>query len=166
MNAFLVGWSRVMLLGAVLTLGACQGRDPELLTAGERAATAKAVEAVWVEMMAAGRARNPDGIRAAYVERPVVAINGRIVDDFDRDQFDEVRLWLRSLQQFEASYDHVHLEVLGPTATVATMNHHLRWTDSSGTSGEWNSVWTAVFRRIDGRWRITYSHESTPPPGG
>jgi len=116
-------------------------------------------------MMAAGRARDPEGIPAAYVDRPIVAINGRIIDDFDRDQFDDVRQWFHTLRQFDATYDNVHLEVLDPGTAVATMNHHLRWTDTTGTSGEWNSAWTAVFRRTDGRWKIVYSHESTPAPG-
>lgn len=165
MPAFLSARSRVVFLAAAMALCACQGRDPEAVTPGERAATAKAVESVWAGMMAAGRALNPDGIRAAYVDRPVVAINGQIIEDFDRDKFDDVRQWLRSLRRFDASYDHVHLEVLGPGTVVATMNHHLRWMDSAGTSGEWNSAWTAVFRRIDGRWKIAYSHESTPAPG-
>jgi len=116
--------------------------------------------------MAGGRALNPDRIRAGYVDRPIVAINGLIIDDFDRDQLQETRRWLRSLRQFEASYDHVHLEVLGPGTAVATMNHHLTWTDTTGTSGEWNSAWTAVFRLTDGRWKIAYSHESTAQPEG
>lgn len=165
MNALPLRRTWVVLLAAALVLCACHGRDPEAVTAGERAATAKAVESVWGGMMAAGRALNPDGIRAAYMDQPVVAINGRIIENFDRDQFDEVRRWFRSLRRFDASYDHVYLEVLGPGTVVATMNHHLRWTDSTGTSSEWNSAWTAVFRRIDGRWKIAYAHESTPAPG-
>jgi len=155
----------VVPFSVALVLIACHGRDPEAVTASDRAATAKAVESVWAGMMTAGRALNPDGIRAAYVDRPVVAINGRIIENFDRDQFDDVRRWFRSLRRFDASYDHVHLEVLGPGTVVATMNHHLRWIDSAGTSVAWNSAWTAVFRRIDGQWKIAYSHESTPAPG-
>jgi ketosteroid isomerase-like protein len=165
MSAFLPGPCQVVPCVAAIVLCACQGRGREAVTTGEQAAAAKAVESVWAGMMVAGRALDPDGIRAAYVARPVVAINGRIIEDFDRDQFDEVRRWFRSLRRFEASYDHVHLEVLSPATTVATMNHHLRWTDSAGTSGEWNSAWTAVFRRVNGQWKIAYSHESTLPPG-
>jgi hypothetical protein len=63
--------------------------DIWLLTEARRAAIASTVEASWVEMMAGARALNPDRIRAGYVDRPIVAINGRIIDDFDRDQFQE-----------------------------------------------------------------------------
>jgi ketosteroid isomerase-like protein len=136
----------------------------EEMTEAERAAAATAVEQAWSEMMAGGRALDPERIRAGYVDDPVVAINGLIIDDFDREQFDETKRWLTSLRHFDASYDHVHLEVLSPAAAVATMNHHLKWRDSSGTTGEWNSAWTAVFRRVQGRWKIVYSHESTAEP--
>jgi len=72
--------------------------------------------------------------------------------------------WLGSLRHLDANYDNVHLEVVAPDAAIATMNHHLRWTDTAGSDGEWHSAWTALFRRIDGNWKIAYSHESIPVP--
>jgi hypothetical protein len=164
MNALVPSLMCSLAIAAVVAVTRCQTRAPTAGTKAERAAIASAVEAAWAEMMAGGRALDPDRIRAGYVDRPVVSINGRIVDDFDRHQFDETRRWLRSLRHSDASYDHVHLEILGPSAAVATMNHHLAWTDTTGTSGKWNSAWTAVFRLIDGRWKIAYSHESTAQP--
>ena len=155
-----------LALATAMALTGCPSRAAVTVTEAERAAIASAVEATWADMMAGGRALDPDRIRAGYVGRPVVAINGLIIDDFDRNQFDETTRWLRSLRQFNGSYDHVHLEVLSPDAAVATMNHHLTWTDTTGTPGEWNSAWTAVFRLIDGRWKIAYSHESTAQPEG
>lgn len=136
----------------------------EEVTEAERAAIVSAVEEVWSEMMVGARALNPERIRAGYVNAPIVAINGLIIDNFDRDQFDETRRWFGSLRQFDARYDHVHVEVLSTASAVATMNHHLKWTDTTGRVGRWNSAWTAVFRRIEGRWRIVYSHESTAQP--
>ena len=133
------------------------------VTEAERAAIASAVERAWADMMAGARALDPARIRAGYVDRPIVVINGLIIDDFDRSQFEETRRWIGSLRQFEGSYDHVHLEVLSPASAVATMNHHLKWTDTTGIAGEWNSAWTAVFRRIEGRWKIVHSHESVQP---
>jgi len=153
-----------LAVATVAVLTGCQSRAAVPMTEADRAAIASAVEATWADMMAGGQALDPDRIRSGYVDRPVVAINGHIIDDFDRDQFDETRRWLRSLRHFEGSYDHVHLEVLSPGTVVTTMNHHLTWADSTGTSGEWNSAWTAVFRLVGGRWKIAYSHESTPQP--
>jgi hypothetical protein len=128
----------------------------------DRATIAHAVEHAWADMLAAATALDADRIRAGYAAHPIVAINGVIIEDFDRDQFAATRGWLNSLRLFEADYDNVHLDVLGPASAVATMNHHLRWTDAAGLKGEWNSAWTAVFRCINGRWQVVYSHESVP----
>ena len=73
------------------------------MTDAERAAVAAAVERAWADMMAGARALDPDRIRAGYVDRPTVTINGRIIEDFDRNQFDEVRRWFSSLSRFEAA---------------------------------------------------------------
>jgi len=93
----------------------------------------------------------------------VVAINGTILDDYHA-HFAGVRTWLKSLQAIDARCDDVHLEVLAPDAVVATMRHHLSWTDGMGAPGEWHSVWTAVCRKGAAGWRILYAHQSVTPP--
>ncbi len=70
--------------------------------------------------------------------------------------------FLGSLHAIDGSYDNLHLEVFAPDAVVVTRNDHLSWTDTTGTTGEWHSAWTGVFRRIDDEWKIVYAHESTP----
>lgn len=137
-------------------------RAADNMSEAERAAIATDVEQAWADMMAGANALDADRIRAGYAANPIVAINGVIIEDFDRDQFAATGGWLNSLRQLEAHYDNVHLDVLSPASAVATMNHHLRWTDTAGLKGEWNSAWTAVFRRINGRWQVVYSHESVP----
>lgn len=169
MNPPVLPYFRSLTLATLVALAGCQVERPgeEMsmtdpgggLTPAQRAAIASAVEEAWAEMMRGARALEPTRILAGYVDRPTVAINGVIIEDF-REHFEHVQRWLKSLRQLDASYDHVHLEVLGPATAVATMNHHLRWIDTTGTTGEWNSAWTAVFRQIDSRWKIVYSHES------
>jgi ketosteroid isomerase-like protein len=132
------------------------------LTDAQRAAIGDSVEQAWSEIMAGARALDPARIRAGYVQKPTVVINGLIIEDYD-SQFEGIRRWLGSLRQLDATYDHVHLEVLTPAAAVATMNHHLWWTDTLGAKGEWHSAWTAVFRRTEGQWKVVYSHESVLP---
>lgn len=132
------------------------------LTDAQRAAIGDSVEQAWSEIMAGARALDAGRIRAGYAQKPIVVVNGLIVEDYDR-HFEEVRRWLGSLKQLDATYDHVHREILTPVAAVATMNHHLRWTDTAGVKGEWHSAWTAVFRLIEGKWKIVYAHESVLP---
>ena len=132
------------------------------LTDAQRVEIGRSVEQAWSEMMAGARALDAARIRARYAEKPTQVVNGVIVEDFN-NQFEGTRRWLESLRQLDATYDHVHLEVLAPAAAVATMNHHLSWSDTTGATGQWHSAWTAVFRIIEGQWKIVHSHESVPP---
>ena len=132
------------------------------MTSPLEAVIAAQVDELLASMMAGARALNPDQIRAAYAPHPTVAINGVILDDWQA-HFAAIRPWLTSLHTLDATYDNVHIEVLGTDAVVTTMNHHLSWTDATGGLGEWHSAWTAVLRCSEDRWRIVYSHESTQP---
>jgi hypothetical protein len=170
MNPSLLPPVRPLAVVTLIALAGCHTARPGpevaeadgTLADAQRAAIGGAVEQTWAEMMRGAQALEVGRIRAAYVDRPTVAINGTIIEDL-AEQWKSTARWLGSLRQLEASYDHVHLEVLSPTAAVATMNHHLRWTDTSGVMGEWNSAWTAVFRQVEGHWKIVYSHESIAP---
>jgi len=141
---------------------ACQPASTEL-TEGERAAIEDTVEQLMVELVDAGRALDFDRIRAAYAESPVSVIDGVIIEDFDA-HFELARGFFESLQTLDGSYRNVHLEVLAPDAVVVTRNDDIFWADTTGTEGEFHTAWTGVFRRIDGEWKIIYSHESWPLP--
>ena len=155
--------SLILVTGVPAT--ACRSRTTTAVSEIDSAAISRAVEASWRETMASAGSLDPERVRAGYVDRPLVAVNGHIVEDYDRDAFPSIKSWLHSLRHLDARYDQVHVQVLSPDAAVATMMHHVKWTDSAGTPGEWNSAWTAVFRQVDGRWKIAYSHESTEPAG-
>src|SRR3990172_237227 len=85
-------------LAALIVLAGCEPSRPsreasvpnaaEQITDAQRATIVRSVKQTWANMMAAARALNPAGIRARYVYRPTLAINGLILEDFDR-QFHE-----------------------------------------------------------------------------
>ncbi len=154
--------SKVIVAAVAVSIIACQPAATEL-TDEQRAAIRDAVEQTWSGMMDAAHARDADGIRAGYAEDVVAVLNGVIIEDFDA-RFELTRQWLSSLRALEGSYKNVHIEVLAPDVVVVTRNDDLTWTDSSGLEGEWHSAWTGVFRRINGEWKIIYSHESLPLP--
>ncbi len=141
---------------------ACQPASTEL-TDGQRAAIKDTVEQLMAELADAGRARDFDRIRAAYSENPVSVTNGVIIEDFDA-RFELTRGFFESLRTLDGSSRNVHLEVLAPDAVVVTQNDDIFWADTTGTEGEVHTAWTGVFRRIDGEWKIIYSHESWPLP--
>ena len=141
---------------------ACQPASTEL-TEGQRAAIEDTIEQLMAEIADAGRARDFDRIRAAYSESPVLVNNGVIIEDFDA-HFELGRGFYGPLRTLEGSYRNVHIEVLAPDAVVVTRNDDIFWADTTGMEGEFHTAWTGVFRRINGEWKIIYSHESWPPP--
>ena len=152
-----------IVMAAIATCAvACQPASTEL-TDGQRAAIKDTVEQVMVELADAGRALDFDRIRAGYSEGPISVTNGVIIEDFDA-RFELTRDFFESLRTLDGSYRNVHLEVLASDAVVVTRNDDILWTDTTGTEGEFHTAWTGVFRRIDGEWKIIYSHESWPLP--
>src|SRR6185312_9245116 len=112
MNSLTLARRCSLSLASALMSGACHSSSSSVTADADSAAISRAIETSWGDVMAGARGLDPERIRAGYVERPVVAVNGRIVEDYDRDQFPEIRRWLRSLRRFEASYDDVHVQVL------------------------------------------------------
>ena len=152
----------IVMAAIAMCAVACQPASTEL-TEGQRAAIKDTVEQRMDEMANAGRALDADRIRAVYAESPVSVINGVITEDFDA-RFELTRQFLGSLRTLEGRIRNVHLEVLASDAVVVTRNDDILWTDTTGTEGEFHTAWTGVFRRIDGEWKIIYSHESWPLP--
>jgi ketosteroid isomerase-like protein len=152
-----------IVMAAIATCAvACQPASTEL-TEGRRAAIKDTIEQVMVELADAGRALDFDRVRAAYSESPISVTNGVIIEDFDA-HFELTRPFFESLHALDGSYRNVRLEVPASDAVVVTRNDDIFWTDTTGTEGEFHTAWTGVFRRIDGEWKIIYSHESWPPP--
>jgi ketosteroid isomerase-like protein len=152
-----------MVLAAIATCAlACQPALPQL-TDEQRAAIRDTVEQVMARMADAGRALDADRIRAVYAESPVSVINGVIIEDFDA-RFELTRQFIGSLRTLDGSYRNVHLEVLGSDVVVVTRNDDIAWSDTTGVEGVFHTAWTGVIRRIDGEWKIAYSHESWPLP--
>ena len=152
----------IVMAAIAMCAVACQPASTEL-TEGQRAAIKDTVEQRMDEMANAGRALDADRIRAVYAESPVSVINGVITEDFDA-RFELTRQFLGSLRTLEGRIRNVHLEVLASDAVVVTRNDDISWTDTTGTEVVLHTAWTGVFRRIDGEWRVIYSHESWPPP--
>lgn len=57
----------------------------------------------------------------------------------------------------------VFLDRLGPDAAVLTGTWTIPHTAPTGRPHVIQGAWTAVFRRIEGRWLIVTEHLSTPP---
>jgi len=53
--------------------------------------------------------------------------------------------------------------VLGPDLGVITGAFHEGMTDKTGATQVLDGVWTAIYQRVDGSWKIIVAHESVAP---
>lgn len=60
----------------------------------------------------------------------------------------------------------VYVERLGADAAVMTASWSIPHIAPTGHPHTIRGAWTAVFRRVSGRWMIVMEHLSTPPSGG
>lgn len=60
-------------------------------------------------------------------------------------------------------WDQVYVDRLGPDAAVLTATWSIPHIAPTGRPHLIQGAWTAVFRRIEGRWLIVAEHLSTPP---
>ena len=49
---------------------------------------------------------------------------------------------------------------LGPDAGVFSSQVHWTMTDTTGTAMSFDGVWTLVYQRLDGRWKVVLGHDS------
>ena len=60
------------------------------------------------------------------------------------------------------NWDEVHVERLSSDAAVLTGHWSLPHIAPDGLEHTIEGAWTAVFRRIDGQWKIVHEHLSQP----
>ena len=98
---------------------------------------------------------------------------GRLLADEGRFHFNgnamtnqEARAFTRQayarLTRQELVVEDQGVRVLGPDAAVVSGRGHVTGVDTAGTAGETVAViWTFVWERQDGSWRVVDSHQST-----
>ncbi len=152
--------STVVTSALLASLAACRPASYEL-TDAVRAAVRDTIDMAIAEWIDAARAVDADRIRAHYAPDVVAALDGVVLDDFD-DRFAQTRAFLAGIRSIETgAWTDRHVEVLAPDAAVMTGTHRVVFVDTSGTEIPYHAAWTGVFRRLDGEWKVIYSHEST-----
>ncbi|MEZ4455149.1 MAG: nuclear transport factor 2 family protein [Gemmatimonadales bacterium] len=71
-----------------------------------------------------------------------------------------------NMQDAKWTWGEAYAERYGPNDGVLTAAWSIPHIAPTGRPHVLSGVWTAVFRRIDGRWMIIAEHLSMPPPGG
>ena len=73
--------------------------------------------------------------------------------------------FFRSLKKCDGKWGPIHVVVLGPDAGAFTGVFHADVVDTAGTA-RWTTgkIWTFVYQRRAGQWKILQAHEANVPP--
>jgi len=104
---------------------------------------------------------------ALYADGPrvVSASQGRLVAGADSIRQGIATFWQvdgRNMRNPKWTWGDIHVDRLGPDAAVLTATWTLPHLTPANQTHVLGGVWTAVFRRIDGRWKIVHEHLSEP----
>jgi uncharacterized protein (TIGR02246 family) len=148
---------------------ACACKPATEMTDAQRTAIGDSVSAAYHALFASVATRNVDSILAFYApgDAWVAAELGMVYPSSD-----SVRAAFRSffggLRAVEMTPDAPRVQVLGPTAAVATATFHGTATDTTGVTQELRAAYSAVYERRAEGWKIVQTHESVsmpaPPP--
>jgi hypothetical protein len=100
--------------------------------------------------------------------RVISASGGRIVSSADSLKAGIVTFWKnvgQNMRDAKWVWGDVYVDRLGDAAAVLTATWSIPHIAPTGHPHVIQGAWTAVFRRIAGKWMIVVEHLSAPPPG-
>ncbi len=98
--------------------------------------------------------------------RVISASGGQVMDSPDSLRAGLSEFWRTAGQYMKDAHwewGKVYVDRLGPDAAVLTATWSIPHIAPTGRPHVIRGAWTAVFRRIDGRWKIVIEHLSSPP---
>ena len=158
---------RVALLPAILTAFlACEstrGGD-----AGDASALADTLTSLIEDAYDFTRPNVVERMTALYADtgRVVSASQGRLIASADSIRQGIATFWQvdgQNMRNPKWTWGDVHVDRLGPDAAVLTATWTLPHLTPNNQPHVLAGAWTAVFRRLDGQWKIVHEHLSEPP---
>jgi ketosteroid isomerase-like protein len=98
--------------------------------------------------------------------RVVSASGGQVLDSPDSLRAGLAEFWSTAGQYMKDArweWGKVYVDRLGPDAAVLTATWSIPHIAPTGRPHVIRGAWTAVFRRMNGEWKIVVEHLSTPP---
>ncbi|MQA89498.1 MAG: DUF4440 domain-containing protein [Gemmatimonas sp.] len=110
----------------------------------------------------------PERMSALYArsDRVVSASGGQMTVSADSVRAGIQRFWLeagQNMQDAQWRWGEVQVDRLSRDAAVLTGTWSIPHTAPDGNPHVIEGAWTAVFRRLDGEWKIVHEHLSAPP---
>ena len=95
-----------------------------------------------------------------YTEDVIAVSNVKLFPSFE-SLADDVKEYYKNLKEVNhASWDDIHIHVISETAATFTAQFRYGFTDMDNQKTDLQGIWTALFIRDGGNWKIRLRHES------
>jgi hypothetical protein len=97
---------------------------------------------------------------SCYADSATIASNGFLYPSFDLFERD-IKLFYKSLSKINlAVWDEIYLEIINTNSALVTAKFRWISTDKSNEETNLQGVWSALFIKIKGGWKMRVRHES------
>lgn len=160
-------WPLTATVVALTTVAlGCAGQEGQRggeLTAQQERALADTLESQARNLLATWSELEPEPYIRLFGEDLQFYFQGWI----DREEFEkQVPEIMDGLSDYSTQVTDPRIEVLGRNAGVVTLIYRAQPVDTAGESSEFEAVFTLVYERRDGRWKVVQVHESLIPEEG
>lgn len=156
----------VMVVALSTVALGCAGQEGQTageLTPQEEQALADTIESQARNLLATWSELEPEPYIRLFSEDLQFYFQGWI----DREEFEKlVPEIMDGLSEYSIEVRDPKIEVLGRNAGVASLIYRAQPVDTAGKSHEFEAVFTLVYQRRDGRWKVVQVHESLVPQEG
>ena len=95
-----------------------------------------------------------------YTEDVIAVSNVKLFPSFE-SLADDIKEYYKNLKEVNyASWDDIHIHVISETAATFTAQFRYGFTDMDNQKTDLQGIWTALFIRDGGSWKIRLRHES------
>jgi ketosteroid isomerase-like protein len=155
---------RILVTAGSLAVAACAGGGADM---PDEAALADTLTALIENAYDFSSADVMTRMTALYPDsgHVVSAAAGQLVTSVDSVRAGIAHFWEaagQNMRNARWTWEQVHVTPLGPDAAVLTGTWSIPHIAPHGGPHTIRGAWTAVFRRVDGRWKIVHEHLSEP----
>jgi len=131
------------------------------MTESERNNIIASVKRAATELAQASLRGDTKGVLRCYSPTATVVEQGMISPSFEAVST-EVRAFYETNRVTENEWEEMRIEPLCADVAVLTGRFRFAATDARGAEQRVRGVWTAVFARRGGEWKVMASHQSAP----
>ncbi|MFQ5825156.1 MAG: YybH family protein [bacterium] len=141
-------------------MGSCQNPDAINLSESQTAKIEAEVKQAAIDHL---NAKDATTALSHFTENVIAVSNVKLFPSFEK-LAEDVKAYYNILKEVNlAVWDEMHINVINTDAALVTAKFRYSFTDTNNEKIDLQGVWTALYVRSNGSWKIRVRHESFAP---